>query len=202
MLVFTPIDLPKIEPDNWVVFWKIWNSFSKPLTKVKMNHEYSTAPIGNVGLWVGLDLYKKVNYAIPWEAPFFDIQHFLPDMHDTIKSLGPNLIRARIVQSQFPVHSHSDDNIDVWNVRAFLHGKDPHKQWYFTRPNDRLGERTYIDMPTDTNWFMYNDKYCWHGTDFYPDNKKILLQLYFIGNPPDELITRSAEKYKDYTIEF
>ena len=27
MIVYTPIDLPKIEPDNWDVFWDIWNGF-------------------------------------------------------------------------------------------------------------------------------------------------------------------------------
>lgn len=202
MIVFTPIDLPRIEPDNWEIFWDVWNKHKGSLVKVRMNHAHSTAPIGNSVIWTGLDIYKKFNNQLPWDAPFVDIRQFLPNMYNTIHSLAPNIHRARLVQSQVPIMSHSDDDRDIWNIRAFIHGHDPYKQWYFTRPHNSNGERTYIDMPSDTNWFMYNDKYSWHGTDFDADNKKILLQLYFVGNPSVDYLTRSIEKYKQYTVEF
>jgi len=202
MLVFTPIDLPKIEPDDWLVFWEMWNQYKGTVSKVHMNYALSPAQVGSTSIWTGLDIYKKVNTPMTWEAPFFDIKHSLPNMYNAINSLSINIIRARLVQSQIPMHSHSDDNVDCWNIRAFIHGNNPHKQWYFTKPNDTLGERTYIKMPPDTNWFMYNDLHCWHGTDFDPDNKKILLQIFCIGNPSVDYLTSSTKKYEQYTIEF
>jgi hypothetical protein len=56
-------------------------------------------------------------------------------------------------------------------------------------------------MPNDTNWFMYNDKYSWHGTDYDPENKKILLQIYSVYSKK-ELLEKSRIKYKDYVVEF
>jgi hypothetical protein len=201
MIVFTPVDLPKIEPDNWDVFWDIWNTHSTTLTKVKMNAK-STTPIGTNSIWVGLDIYKKMNFPFAYTAPFFDIANYLPKMHEAITKLPVSVCAVRLVQSTTLFESHTDDNKDQWNLRAFLHGNDVHKQWYFTRPDDAKGTRSYIDMPSDTNWFTYNDGKCWHGTDYDSNNKKILLQVFSLESPKLEVIQSSIEKYKDYTIEF
>jgi hypothetical protein len=56
-------------------------------------------------------------------------------------------------------------------------------------------------MPDETMWFAYNDGLSWHGSDYDPDHKKILIQLYFKGDVSD-VIEHSIEKYKDYIIEF
>lgn len=202
MLIFTPVDLPKIEPDDWDIFWDIWNTHSAPLIKVNQNTEFSDAPIGTSEIWTGLDIYKKYNNVMPYTAPFFDIKELLPNMYSQLLTHASNLYRVRLLQSQVSIKSHTDNNTERWNLRAFLQNSEAYTQWYFTKPHESQGERTYIKMPQDTNWFMYNDKHCWHGTDYDPDDKKILLQAYYFGSLSDELLSRSTAKYKEYTLEY
>lgn len=202
MLVFTPIDLPKIEPDNWDIFWDIWNTHSAPLIKVKKNTDISLAEVGSDNIWTGIDIYKKYGNRMPYDAPYVDIEHILPKMYKAILSVSPDVYRVRLLQSQINITSHTDDDRDRWNIRAFFYGDKAKDQWYFTKPYDSAGERTYIKMPPNTNWFMYNDKHCWHGTDYDPSNKKILLQLFCIDPKLSNLIDTSTQKYKEYTLEY
>jgi hypothetical protein len=201
MIIYTPIDLPKIEPDNWEVFWDIWNTHQNYLVKTKNNTSLSKAPIGADDLWLGLDILKKTTVYLAWQAPFFDIKHLLPNMYNSLVTLFPYASAIRLVQSQKNVMAHTDDNRNVWYIRAYLHYTSSKSQWYFTKPHDSGGNRTYIDLPEETNWFAYNDLNCWHGTDFDPDNKKILLQVFGNHTPPS-LIEQSINKYKNYTIDF
>ena len=200
MIVFTPIDLPKIEPDNWDVFWDIWNTHRDYLVKTRVNTTISATPIGANNLWLGLDIIKKSIGNTSWQAPFFSIKDLLPNMHNSLTTLFPNAT-IRLVQSQTDFRSHTDDNINIWHLRAYLHYTDSKSQWYFTKPHDPHGDRTYINLPESTNWFAYNDLNSWHGTDFDVDNKKILLQVFFNPLTPN-LLKQSIEKYKDYTIDF
>lgn len=201
MIIFTPIDLPKIEPDNWHVFWDIWDNHAKPMVKTRMNTKLSLTPVGASDLWIGLDIIKKTSFSPSWSAPFFDIKDALPNLYDTLKSIIPSATLIRLVQSQTSFASHTDDNMQVWPLRAYLHYTSKKSQWYFTKPNDMNGARTYATLPPDTNWFAYNDRDAWHGTDFDPDNKKILLQVfgYYAGK---DLIERSINKYKKHTVNF
>jgi hypothetical protein len=201
MLIFTPVDLPKIEPDDWDIFWDIWNTHSRPLVKVRQNTDLSVAPVGTNNIWIGLDVYKLYNTEMPYTAPYVDIKELLPNMHRQLLDIAPNLYRVRLLQSCVNIASHTDTNTDLWNLRAFIHNVDSYTQWYFTKPNDSTGERTYITMPADTNWFMYNDKHCWHGTDYDPDNKKILLQAFCFGSPVN-IMERSSKKYKEFNLEY
>jgi hypothetical protein len=178
MIVYTPIDLPKIEPDNWDVFWDVWNTHRNYLVKTKMNTSISLTPVGISDMWLGLDIFKKTTGYASWQAPFFDIKQSLPNMYNSLVTLFPNATIIRLVQSQKNVEAHTDDNRNVWHIRAYLHYTSSKSQWYFTKPHDAGGNRTYIDLPEETNWFAYNDLNAWHGTDFDPDNKKILLQVF------------------------
>jgi hypothetical protein len=114
----------------------------------------------------------------------------------------PNAIVIRLVESQKNFLAHTDGNLDTWQMRAYLHFTSSKSQWYFTKPHDPDGDRTYMNLPQETNWFAYNDSNSWHGTDFDPDNKKILLQVFYNTIIPPSLITQSINKYKNYTIDF
>lgn len=200
MIVYTPVDLPKIEPDNWEIFWDIWDTHRDYLVKIKNNTMISATPVGSTNIWLGLDIIKKNTGITSWQAPFFDIKEVLPNMYNSLTTLLPNTT-IRLIQSQKDVGSHTDDNRNIWQLRAYLHYTSSTSQWYFTKPHDSLGDRTYIDLPDTTNWFAYNDRNCWHGTDFDPANKKILLQVFF-NQVESTLIQQSIEKYKNYTIDF
>ena len=202
MIVYTPLDLPNIEPDDWDTFWDIWNQFAGDLVKERSNGAHSDSPVGRNDLWRGLDIYKNTNITPSWTAPFCDIKDRLPKLHNALASLPINDIqRIRLVSSRINVGPHSDDVKDIWVARAYLHYTAPGEQWFFTRPGDLHGEKTYITRPSETNWFAYNDKYCWHATDYDPKYPKILLQV-FSSSLPKELVARSIDKYKDYTITY
>lgn len=203
MLIYTPVDLPKIEPDNWEVFWDIWNTYSNYLEKTQPNAKSSLVKVGKNTIWRGLDIFqKKHTIKTSYQAPFFDIKDRLPNMYQFFESLDTfGIYRIRLVQSTVNMVAHTDDDFDKWHLRAYLYYTSNKEQWYFTKPNDAYGERTYIELPATTNWFMYNDKYCWHGTDYDENHKKILLQVFALETPQD-LLQRSIEKYNTFTIGF
>lgn len=203
MLIYTPVDLPKIEPDDWDIFWDIWNSHSDYLEKTKHNAKSSLVKLGKNTIWTGLDIYKKLdNIETSWQAPYYDISNRLPNMYKFLESIDKfGIYRVRLVQSNVNMIAHTDDDYDKWHLRAYFYYTSDKQQWYFTKPNDSYGKRTYITLPNETNWFMYNDKFCWHGTDFDINHKKILLQVYAL-NSPIELLGKSVNTYTNYTIGF
>jgi hypothetical protein len=199
MIVATPLDLPIIKPDNWDVFWNIWHTYAKDLTKVKMNLR-SPVPVSAREVWTGLDIFKSdKGYDISWSAPFYDIKDDLPIMSNTIRQLPFAIERVRIIQSVKNIPAHSDDSIDWWNIRAMFHYTDPNQQWFFTRPGDR-SEKFFLNMPEDTNWFAYNDSTCWHGSVYNEQHRKLLIQVYLLDKDITALLNSSIKKYKEYTI--
>ena len=203
MIIATPLDIPKIEPDDWDLFWEIWNKHSGALTKNFLNQGSAVSPENAPKVWIGLDMFDRWAGGSAWQAPVFEAEHLFPKMFKTIFDLNlPSLYRVRFITSLMPIPAHSDDQADRWNIRAFIHHPSTENQWYFTKPNDRQGERKYLRLPEDTNWFAYNDKYSWHGTDYDPSKPKILMQLYskYVVTD-DDLIQRSFAKYKDYGVE-
>lgn len=201
MIVYTPLNLPKIEPDDWNAFWQIWNQYSGALVKIASNGTHSTSIIGRNDIWQGLDIYKNSNINV-WQAPFYDIKEKLPKLYNTLISLPiSNMRLIRLVSSKLQVDPHSDDIKDTWVARAYFHYTAPAEQWFFTKPGDYFGERSYITRPAETNWFAYNDKHCWHGTEYNAEHPKILLQI-FADSLSKNLIDDSIKKYKDYTIDY
>jgi|688.fasta_scaffold73397_4 hypothetical protein len=203
MIVATPLDLPIIEPDDWSVFWKIWNMYAKPLIKTYNNHKGSYAKIGDTSIWKGIDIHKKNLWHVAWQAPYYDVREELPKMYQMIESCSPFVItdRVRIIESLQNITSHTDDNFDQWNVRAILRCTDKNPQWVFTRPGTTKNA-LFFQLPESTNWFAYNDKHCWHGSIYNPEHPKLLIQLYGAIFKNKELLTNSIEKYKEYTISY
>lgn len=203
MIIATPLDLPKIEPDSWDTFWKIWNAHAGPVVKTKSTSSISKAKIGVDNIWLGLDVYSNCNYNFKtsWDTSGYDISNDLPNMYLTIKNLPIQyLYKVRIVHSLKNVAPHTDDNADRWTVRNLFYCSDPSPQLYFTKPNNSETEKKYLNLPLTTNWFAYNDKLCWHGSDYKLNHPKFLIQIYSFDNFKD-ISKKSIEKYKDFTIE-
>jgi len=201
MIVYTPLNLPKLEPDNWDTFWNIWNSHSDFAVKTAINGTHSRTSLGSNSIWRGLDIFKKLTGLTSWECPYFDISVDLPLMYASIGQLNiKTLYRVRLLQSLINISSHADDNSNQWKIRGFLHYTDIKSQWYFTRPGG--SKKTYATLPSNIQWFAYNDGLSWHGTDFNPDHKKILIQLYFHGSIDETILQSNIKTYKDYIIEY
>jgi hypothetical protein len=199
MLVYTPIDLPKLQPDNWNIFWDIWNEHSKLAVKTQVTQN-STYTDKFSNLWNGLDIFSRWNIKTVWQCPYVDISNNLPLLHNSILKLSttiPSLFKVRLLESLGDFVAHSDTGKDFWEIRGYFYYTDTSPQWYFTRPNDT--NRIYPQFPKETQWFSYNDRFIHHGTDFNKNHKKILIQLFFIREPK-ELITLGSKTYKEYTI--
>ncbi len=200
MIVATPLNLPTIEPDSWDVFWNIWNTHAADLIKVKMNSG-SPVPVGTQTLWKGIDVFKSPKgHDMCWTAPFYDISKDLPVMSEMIKQLPLAVERVRIIQSVGDIPAHRD-YVNGWHIRAMFHYTDSKQQWFFTKPG-KPTERIFLKMPSDTNWFSYNDEHCWHGSIYNEQHQKLLIQLYLLNkNNKDTLIQHSIDKYNNYTVQ-
>ena len=198
MIIATPLDIPRIEPDNWEVFWKIWQQESRYAVKVKTNVDTSLSPVGQDDLWTALDIYRRHDLKTIWEVPYYNIKDDLPIMYNTILNLPFKYVQsARLLISQKDILAHTDDDRNKWSVRAILHCNDPDPQWYFTQPGGT--DRKFFNLPADTNWFAYNDHHCWHGSVFNNQYPKLLLQVFTFGDDTT-IINNSINKYKNYTI--
>ena len=203
-LYYTPIKLPKIEPDNWDIFWKIWNEEADFVHKTTHPHDKSRLAVGNRTCWKGMEVYDpdaiKVTRSI--ELASIDIRDRLPKMYESMQSLKTFFKSLSLIflESKYPIGAHTDKNTDNWVLRSFFYYPSPTQQWYFTKPNDVNGERTYITMPNDTTWFAFNDAKAWHGTDYDPKYPKIIIKAY--GSLHEHIIQDSLQHYKDYTLSF
>jgi hypothetical protein len=210
-IIATPIDLPLIEPDDWNVFWEIWNNHSGFMTKLK-NYRSSSAipivpgaPILQKNLWQGMEIYSTPESVPGWLAPVVDIKEKLPKLYKTISTLPiNNVVRATLVQSHSDFLPHHDSNYKRWLFRANFYVTSPTPQFYVTTPGTPTEQfdKKFINLPKETNWFAYDDTKCRHGSDYHSDYPKILLQVMTSTIADNtEIINRSIEKYKNYTIE-
>jgi hypothetical protein len=152
-------------------------------------------------MWRGLDLYRVPTASPAWTAPLYTPVDELPNMMGSLFKLGlKNITLIRLVSSLTDFGSHTDDNLDRWVIRGYFYYTSKSSQWYFTKPMDSSGPRTYAQLPNDTMWFAYNDKNCWHGTTFDNSARKILIQITCAD--VIDLVDNSKEKYKDYTINY
>ncbi len=206
MIVAHALDFPKIEPDNWDIFWDMWNKHAKSLVKVKYditNRYKSDAPAGATDYWIGLDLYRN-NFFSHWQAPLVDVSTVLPNMYNNLLALElPNIRLIRIVRSLISLGAHSDTGADSWQVRAMLHCDNPSEHWYYTPYGVKNKESSLpLKLPKETNWFTYNDANCHHGTEYFPDSPKYLLQVFYEGKMSDITHIKGIDKYPDCVIQF
>ena len=204
MIVAMPLAIDKIEPDDWNTFNKIWEDHSDFLVKVAYleNNPYkSDSPLGKSDLWKSLDIFRSNKHNTIWDGPYFDIKEALPKMYSSILKLPFNVNTVRIISSVQEVLPHSDNGTDQWEVRAFLRCENPSKEWFFT-PRNLPEQKIFIKMPNDTNWFAYNDKFCFHGSHVNTEIPKLLIQIFYDGNLDELVKNLSLTKYSKYTINF
>jgi len=203
MVIAYALDFPKIEPDDWNVFWNIWSQHAKPLIKYVnegANPYQSPVPLLAKDRWIGLDVYHN-DIRTNWIAPFVDISKSLPNMYKALLPAEiPNIRKVRIIQSTMHHPPHSDKGIDFWEIRAMLQCDNPSEHWYYT-PYGNKTKKLPLKLPNETNWFTYNDGNCHHGTEYFPLRPKYLVQIYYNGELASEIHTRSINKYPDCVIE-
>lgn len=202
MIIATPLDIPPIVPDDWEVFWDIWNKTATNLVKTNFIAE---RPIPNVSLvgrnniWIGMDIYQTEHSESRtlWKSPYADIKEKLPNLYQQCIDLPfLKISTVRIVKSLINFTPHADDGCDSWRIRAMFYHPWEEQQWQFSLPDS--DNTIPLSLPKETNWFSYNDKYCWHSTTYDPDREKLLVIV--DGIVPPSTLKKSVEKYKDFSV--
>lgn len=190
MIIYTPLDIPKIEPNNWDEWWDVWNNHAGATVRTKPTHNtVSGIP------WKGLDIYKTFDVH-SYNAPMAPQTPVVLDLVEQVKkycTIKPILIR--VIENLIPIEPHTDTlRENNYQFRSVLWNTYKSPIWKFTYKN----EVKDMILPSDTNSFYYLDHPVTHSCIYDPSYSKGLLLVF---GPPvvnvNEIVNRSVEKYKD-----
>ncbi len=193
-IVSVPINLPKLEPDDWDRWWDIWKKYATPLKKT------GVSPNQESGLHTGFDVFKIEKFSPVYKADYLDLKNIYPTLYDQIMALPVFLYGARFVLSGGDFPAHIDNFSPNWSIRSMFFCEDPVPQWYYTK-TDNTGGR-YLRLPKTTNWWAYRDGIIKHGTIFRKEYPKIILQVFSDKETTDEFIKTQINLFPDHQIEY
>ena len=197
--VSVPLIFPKIVPNDWSQWNKIWEKnakFSPKITQTKNS--------GQV-FWTGFDIYVKdgvdATDLIKYKCNNINCPELFPSLFDNLDKLPIDIQVVRVLQSLSKVNAHQDFAIDsnFQSFRSILYDNNPQQTWWYT-PDNKI--KHYLKLPEETNTWWYDDSKIKHGTDFYPNHDKQLIM--YRGTLKKDLLStvldNSTQKYLDYVI--
>lgn len=202
-----PIPVPKIEPDDWDLFWELWEKqkivateldaiwnglciwCNPSLTKDQIKNDWPKIPENSYKDWSTYfpKMFQQINEAMP----FSKINKI---------TLGSNIkpvpIHTDAIYKQYPWPSVM--RVLIWDSNekpTFYLTKWPEKAFdapLITEPTPILDstyfydeiptcDKIYVDLPLDTNTFVYSNITFLHGADLA--KPKILLLVWGEPNP-------------------
>jgi hypothetical protein len=195
-IVSSPIIFPKIVPDDWDRWSKLWNDEATIGAKVIKNHNDTGV------FWRGINVYVKLGIDST-EYTRYKIKNVIcpemfPSLFDNLDSFPFDIDVMQIVSSIHPVQPHHDHIKAKLSIRSMLYDDNPKPTYYY----DINGVNTYQLLPDDTNTWVYHDNRYKHGTDYYYGHTKQLIIFY--GTVKRDILesnlTSSIDRYKDYII--
>ena len=189
MIITTPLDLPRVKPNDWTAWWEIWRANNAVMEKVKKNHNATQSK------WLGLDLYKKPNMITNYGAPMAPDEPVIKDMVEQVMSWDMDIDCIRVIENLEYIRLHSDHSFHYHSVRSLLWSDYSRHPWYL----EYNQEKRNIKMPRETNTFYYLDGPVKHASRYEEGRTKGLLVVFGkFRKGMEQLIETSAEKYKDY----
>ena len=195
-VVSSPIVFPKIVPNDWNRWWKIWNTEAAAATKATKNHNDTYAP------WKALNIYVKPgidNVALTcYDIKTVPCPELFPSLFDNVDILPIDIDIVQVVSSRLAVAPHTDHNKPVISIRSMLYDNNFTPTFYY----NINGEKTYQTLPDSTNTWIYHDNKYKHGSDYYYGHSKQLIVYH--GKIKHDLLegnlTSCYNVYKDYII--
>lgn len=209
-----PLDIPKIEFDDFQEFEEIWRQESIKILRIKPDvaepwtkedHPYGPASSWHIPSFQGLTI---------WRNPKSEMQTitFAEKLYEKKNKQFERIIDQ--VFQYFPIHTmfsifiwkstmeikpHQDKSA-FWKCptefRTMLYDENEEPSLYVA--DIEHGDINYIDLPKDTNSFCWSNGTQIHGSDYYGKNKYLLcLSGIQHSKKSDELFERSIIKYKD-----
>jgi hypothetical protein len=217
-----PLNVPKIEPDDWDLFWRLWNEKNADITR----------GINETQFWKGLCCWlnplidhTKFNYSNTvvddWSAHF-------PKMFEQIHNCLPFYSIEKIVlwSNINEVNPHFDPDAVIYpfpdSLRIMLWDTNTEPTFYINKWPERTTDfnpapitvrtggnygiktervpedkRMYVNLPADTNTFVFNNGAFLHGAKLA--KPKIIMA---VKGRPDiykwlKALESSYTKYKD-----
>jgi hypothetical protein len=204
-LIWSALDAPIIQPNNWDFFWDAWNKHAGASYIDRKdpsgNQDSTYEKTGKrTEFFKGLNIYAKDMTALDegyWKMPFLDYEEIFPNVLDDLHSAFPwaEIELCRLWMSNMPIPWHKDFTREAGALRAMIYNEN-------TKPtfkvfNARCGVN-YVDIPPETNTFIYNNSTCMHGSDRDDGVNKIILLTVHKTKDKDMLnehLRTSAEKY-------
>jgi hypothetical protein len=197
--ISTPIIFPKVVPNNWDEWGKVWNKYKQFSSKLQ-----STKNTGQV-FWIGFDIYVKdgidATDIVKYKCENVNCPELFNSLFDNLDKLPVDLYVVRVLQSLAPVSAHSDYSTDSGNhsLRSMLYDNNPKETWWYKNDNSN---KQYLKLPEDTNTWWYSDTKVKHGTDYVTGYQKQLIM--YRGAPKETemsaLLEKSMNKYSEYVI--
>ncbi len=220
-----PISNTVIEPDNWDLFWRLWNQ--EKITLRPKNYEtitWQTLCIWKASYLSEEDVQKIYpQKVVDWE------KHF-PKMLSQIRALMPfeEIWKITLAESMNRVPAHVDLPLDPqyqmlypWpnSVRVLLYDENKAPTFYLTQwppylleegkiknsfsmkewgflEDPKAEDKCYVALPNHSNAFVYANGPLLHGSDYH-GRSKILVMIW--GRPSPE---KWKQKLKNLKEEF
>jgi hypothetical protein len=209
-----PLDIPKIEFDDFEEFKHLWHQESIDIVRVKPDvaepWSKEAHPLGKHSSWnkaqfKGLTLYQHPQ--IPISNQSFAAKEYKGDnkqlkrIVEQVFDYFPihTMLSIFIWQSAMPIAAHRDRGA-YWkcptDFRVML--QDENEEPTLWVADVEKGDINYIDLPPDTNSFCWSNGTQIHGSDYHGKTKHLLcISGIQHSVKSDELFERSIAKYKD-----
>ena len=196
--VSIPLIFPKVVPNNWETWNKVWEQNKKFVPKTKETKNSKQV------YWLGFDIYVKPGIdaadIIPYTCKNVNCPELFPSLFDNIDKLPIEVHLVRVLQSLGRVHAHHDyaKETEYNSIRSLLIDNNPKQTWWYEDSNTN---KHYLKLPEDTNTWWYDDAKVKHATDFYIGHKKQLIMYQgLIKDCLQSVLEDSKQKYSDYVI--
>lgn len=194
--LYTPLDIPRIEPSNWDEWWSVWNTYAGPAIKVGTNHN-TVLEEDTRSMWKGLVLYRDNNQYSDGEVYRLPLAPQLPAVNDIVKQIADafpnNVYSITVLENLRQVPFHTDSPDTSYHVSTILWSTNTLVNWILLEDN----EVHVPKLPDDTNTFAYLDNPMQHCAVHHPTHSTGLIQIKLLDKSLlKSLIKESTEKYK------
>jgi hypothetical protein len=194
IVLYTPLDIPRIEPNNWDEWWDIWNTYAGSATKkIETHNSYES-------IWKSLEIYRYTESSpiidsIVYECPRCPQTPVIQDLINQIQESYPGIVRyIRVIENQSNIKFHSDADVPQHQFRTLLWTTNDKLNWLFKRNEEVF----FPKLPKDSNTFYYYDYHTQHCAPYSSEISKGILQAFIsFDSESDDLIERSSKKYEN-----
>jgi len=202
-LIWSALEAAPLVPQDWDLFWSAWKKHAGPsyLSKSDPAGNRVSETSKDKEFFKGLNIYAKDESVLTdghWSLPYLDYKEIFPNILDDIYAAMPwigEVQVCRLWNSTIPIPFHRDYTTEAIALRAMIYDENPTGTFKVFKMGSGVN---YVNLPADTNWFVYNNKTCLHGSVKSEGLEKIILLIVHTLKDKDMMedhFKKSAEKF-------